>query len=411
MPESKISDEWRQHFMLPVAAALGGSYGVLHIYGLGPFIKPIGDTFGWSRTMTTAGLSLALVIQALAGVPIGMLVDRIGSRRLALLGIPLTACGFSLLGTATGSAGNWYLLWAIMACAVLPIQPMVWSSAVATRFVASRGLAFGVTLSGPYIGIALFPYVATWLIVEIGWRAAFAVLAAIWLLVVYPLILFFFRGANDDRVGRGSDRPKRIATSGGVGFAESLRSTVYLRLLLTSFLFSMTSIALVVHFVPLLTSGGLAPGVAAGTASLLGFASIAGGLGAGALLDRFRASTLGAIAFLLPAVGCFLLLTAGHLTVAAMAAAVLIGLVSGVELDIIFYLTSRFFGLERFGTLSGGNIAAMTIGAAVGPLAAAKAFDLTGSYDFVLWASIAGMLVSSIALATLPRPTGEFAGH
>ena len=298
-----------------------------------------------------------------------------------------------------------------MACAVLPIQPTVWSSAVATRFVASRGLAFGVALSGPRIGVALFPSVGTWLILEIGWRAAFAVLAAIWMLVVYPLILFFFRGANDDRVGRGSDRPKRIATSGGVGFVESLRSTVYLRLLLTSFLFALTSIALVVHFVPLLTSGGLAPAVAAGTASLLGFASLAGGLGAGALLDRFRASTLGAIAFLLPAVGCVLLLTMGHLTIAAMAAAVFMGVVSGVELDIIFYLTSRYFALERFGTLSGGVIAAMTTGAAIGPLAAAKAFDLTGSYHIVLWACIANMLVSSIALATLPRPTGEFTGH
>ncbi|TXC72751.1 MFS transporter [Sphingomonas ginsenosidivorax] len=390
--------------MLPIAAALGYATSVIHIYGLGPYIEPISQSFGWSRTQVTIGLTLSTLVQAVFGLPIGLLVDRYGPRRFGLVGILLTCGAFALLGTATGSSGNWYVLWGILALATLPVQATIWTSAVATRFEASRGLAFAITLCGASVAVAVFPLLGTWLIARHGWQTAVAIQGAIWAAIAFPMIVLFFRGAHD--ASRTQTRVAKAdrAVLSGVTLGEGLRSTIYLRLLLASLLFTFTIIALVVHFVPILTDRGASRIEAAGIVSLVGIFSILGRLATGLLLDRFRASWVGAAVFLLPVVGCLLLLTVGGTGVGQALAAAFVGLTLGAEVDVIVYLTTRHFGLKSFGGLYGGLLTALSIGTATGPLGAAAVFDAYGSYAPFLALTCLFMVASSAALLTLPQP-------
>lgn len=398
------AQEWRKYKMLPIAAALGYATSVIHIYGLGPYIEPISQEFGWSRTQTTLGLTIQTLLAGLFAIPIGLLVDRIGPRLLGLAGLLTTTGAFALLGTATGDKTNWYLLWVLMAFATLPVQATIWTGAVATRFEASRGLAFAVTLCGASVAQAVFPYLGTRLIAAYGWKTAMAMQAGIWFAIAFPIVLFFFRGAHD-RGGRNHDAPATERSElTGASFIEGLRSSVYLRLLLASLLFTFTIIALVVHFVPILSGRGIDKLEAAGLASLVGLFSIVGRLGTGLLLDRFRGSYVGAVAFLLPAIGCFLLMTSGASIAGAAAAAAMIGLTLGAEVDVIVYLTTKHFGLKNFGALYGGLLTALSLGTATGPLGASAIFDLYGDYSPFLWITIGFMVASSLALASLPRP-------
>ncbi|RJF91255.1 MFS transporter [Sphingomonas cavernae] len=398
--------EWQRYPMLPIAAALGYATSVIHIYGLGPYIEPISAEFGWTRTQTTAGLTIATLIQAVFGVPIGFLVDRIGPRPLGLVGVVLTCAAFALIGTATGAAANWYMLWVVMAAATLPVQATIWTSAVATRFEASRGLAFAVTLCGASVAAALFPYLGTRLIAAYGWQTAMAIQALVWVVVAFPVILLFFRGARDRQPKKARDEAPapEMAEAVGFSFSEGLRSSVYLRLLLASLLFTFTILALVVHFLPILTGRGMDKLEAAGIATLVGFFSIFGRLGTGLLLDRFRGSHVGAAVFVLPVAACLLLVAGGDGYASAALAAALIGLTLGAEVDVIVYLTTKHFGLKNFGALYGGLLVALSIGTATGPLAASRIFDAYGSYGPFLWLSMVFMVASSIALATLPAP-------
>jgi len=407
---SGASAEWRKYFMLPVAAGLGYATSVIHIYGLGPYIQPLTAEFGWTRTQATAGLTIATLIQAVCSVPIGMLVDRMGPRLLGVIGALLTVAAFALMSTATGEPANWYMLWAVMALATLPIQATIWTSAVASRFEASRGLAFAVTLCGAAVAASLFPYLATRLIAEVGWRTAFIAQAGIWVVCTWPVIFLCFRGAHDTREAKQAQAKASRPALAGAGFLEGLRSSIYLRLLLASLLFTFTIIALVVHFVPILTSYGLSALEAAEVAALIGLASIFGRLGTGMMLDRFPASFVGAGVFMLPVLGCAVLIATGGSPAGAMGAAVLIGLTLGAEVDVIVYLTTRHFGLKSFGALYGGLLAALSIGTALGPLGAARIFDTYGNYGPFLWVTIAFMAASSLALVSLPRPAAEAEG-
>jgi MFS family permease len=407
--KSAAAAEWRSYFMVPVAAALGYSTSVIHIYGLGPYLEPIQTAFGWSRSQATVGLTIATFINAIFCVPIGALVDRLGPRLVGLLGVLVTSSAFALMSTATGDPANWYFLWGVLAFATLPVQATIWTSAVASRFELSRGLALAITLCGASVGASVFPLLATWLIDTYGWRKAFVIEGAIWAAITFPMLVFFFRGARDAQgakprtAAEQAPAPSPVLT--GVSVSEGLRSFAFYRLFIASALFTFTIIALVVHFVPILKDRGAEPMVAAGIASLVGVFSIIGRLATGLLLDRFRASLVGAAVFLLPILACLMLLFAGDRRIAQMFAAAVIGLTLGSEVDVIVYLTTRHFGLKNFGTLYGGLLTALSLGTAFGPLAAAAIYDRHGSYELFLMLTIVCMGASSVALLTLPRPT------
>ena len=403
--------EWRRFWFLPGAAALGYATSVLHVYSLGPFIGALQQDFGWSRAQISSGLTIAALISAVGCIPVGMLVDRIGPRRVGLVGV-LAMCGaFALASTATGAMANWLALWGVIAVGTFFVQATVWTSAVASRFEASRGLAFAITLSGASFAAMVFPFVATWLIGSYGWRTAYAAMGGIWAMVVFPVLFIFFRGARD-----GGARPERnqvqaaqpdaqIALT-GISLAAGLRTPTLYKLLLAAGLFAFTAIGVVVHFVPILTDSGATPLSAAGIAALVGVFSVIGRLGTGVLLDKFPGHVIGAIAFLIPIVACVLLLIDGANPVNQAVAAAIFGLTVGSEVDVIAYLAAKHFGLKSFGALYGVLQMALAGGTAFGPLAAGAVFDRYDSYAPFLMLTAVLMAVSAIALFTLgPAPS------
>lgn len=397
--------EWRSFGFLPFTAALGYATSVLHVYSLGAFIGPLQQEFGWSRAQASGGLTIAALISAVGCIPVGMLVDRIGPRRIGLIGVLAMCAAFALAGTATGQTANWLLLWGVIAVGTFFVQATVWTSAVASRFEASRGFAFAITLCGASVSATLFPFFATWLIGSYGWRIAYVAMGGIWAALVFPLLFIFFRGAQDElrkqRVTR-TDTPGVLA---GISLAEGLRSPTLYKLLMAAGLFAFTAIGVVVHFVPILTDSGATALSAAGIAALIGLFSIVGRLGTGVLLDKFPGHLVGAVAFLIPILACVLLLVDGANPVSQGVAAAIFGLTVGSEVDVIAYLAARHFGLKNFGALYGVLQMALAAGTAFGPLAAGAVFDRYDSYAPFLMLTTVLMAASAIALFTLgPAP-------
>lgn len=401
--------EWRRYGILPIAAALGYATCVIHIYGLGVFIEPISKEFGWTRTATTVGLTIATVLQAICAIPIGMAVDRFGPRKMALVGVVLTCAAFANLSNATGDMANWYLIWIVMSLASLPIQATIWTSAVASRFHASRGIALAVTLCGASVALIVFPFLGTELIQAYGWRDAMRIEALIWLAVAWPIVIFLFRGAQDDKkaIAAAAAEGKTAPVLPGMSLVDGLKTTIFLRLLIVALLFTFAMIGLNVHFPLILKGYGFTPLEAAGLASLIGWFSIPGRIVTGFMLDRLRASLVGAVAFLLPGIACAILLFGGGSGMSVAVAAAFIGFTLGAEVDVLVYLTTRYFGLRNFGGLYGGILAALSVGTAFGPLAASRVFDVWTSYDPFLMSTLVMMGLSSLLLASLPRPRPE----
>lgn len=397
-------EEWRRFWYLPLVAALAYSSAVLHSYGIGPFIGPLQEEFGWSRAEISSGPAITGFIGACFAIPMGLVIDRLGPRRVGLIGTILMPVSIGLLGTTSGSLAHWYLLWTFVGFANLWMQATVWTSALASRFEKSRGIAFAVTFSGASLTAIILPLVATSLIIAFDWRTALILVGVIWTVAVFPLVFLFFRGAQDIKVKTAEAIRKPAVELSGATVRQALRAPSFYLLLIASLFFTITATGMIVHYIPILLDHGATALGAASVASLVGIFSIIGRLGTGVLLDRFPPGAVGALSFLLPVVSCVLLLFAGTNPVNQAVASALFGLTVGAEVDVIAFLATRQFGLKNYGVIFGAVVTAMAAGGAVGPLAAGYTYDITHSYSLFLILIIVLMIVSAMAVVTLGKP-------
>lgn len=404
--EGNAAAEWRASWTVVLAASAGAAMSAIGSYATSLFFEPLERAFGWSRVEISSVHLFGAAAAILFAPAMGHVVDRLGARRVGILAILAITLGFSSLGLTGPSIWHWRALWVALALIAVLHQPMVWSSAVTGFFSAGRGFALAVTLSGTSICSVITPPLAVWLIDSFGWRMAFPGLALCWAIVVLPLVLLFFTSTTDRARAAGEQATARAAHAGFLAaFRSEAMTPRFLQLLVAGFSIALVVVSVALTIVPILSSGGIARGTAAGIAALLGIASICGRLSIGLLLDRFSGRTIAAVAVCLPIVGSLVLLGNPGSTGAAAIAVVIFGFALGAELDILAYLTSRYFPVRSFAMLFGTVGSFVGLAGALGPVLLNWAYDATGSYDLALWGIVPVCLASAALFVTLgPYP-------
>jgi len=403
------ADEWRHFWFLPLVGGLGYSVMALQTYAIGVFVAPLEAEFGWSRAEVLMGLSISNGIGALLNMFVGIAVDRIGPRPVALTGIVVKAGAFALLATATGTILNWSLLWVLVAFGAMLLQAQVWTSAVSSRFDKGRGFAIAVALCGTSFAAVVCPLLGTWLIQDYGWRMAFAGMGWFWLVAAFIPVFLVFRGAQDEPQEHHEERAAPSVNLPGLTLSEALRRPAFVRLLFAGASYAFYTMAMSPNMVPILSEMGSTAMVAAGIATLMGLVAIAGRLSAGFLVDRFPAHVVGAGVFMLPVIGCLLLLTGSSSLLVQGIAVAAIGVTIGAEFDVVIYLVSRHFGLKAFGALMGAVLSAGALAGAIAPALSGWIHDVTGMYDALLYLLIGLLVVNALSMVTLGHPPEEYA--
>lgn len=88
----------------------------------------------------------------------------------------------------------------------------------------------------------------------------------------------------------------------------------------------------------------------------------------------------------------------------AFLGALLAGLGMGVEVDVIAYMVSPYFGLRAFGEIYGYAFTSCALGVVVGPLVMGAVFDAAGSYR----PALAGFLVVTVVATLLIARMGPY---
>jgi MFS family permease len=380
---------------LPIIAMLGYAGTSCFAYTGGVFMIYLTREFGWSRTQ----FSTAFMLQTLLGFVIlplvGRAVDRFGPRAVALTGLAPAVLGYYLLSYANGSIGQWWLLCVGQGILAALISPTVWITAVAPRFVASRGLAVATVLTGTGVASASWPFLATRFIEYLGWRHAYPALAAIWALFLFPGVYFF--------LGRppSGEPPLVQSTAPKAKYARRLTSRTFLTIAISGGLFSSVSFGMMLHIVPILQQHGFTLAGAAQLAVLAGAFSILGRMTIGILLDILPTKSLAVAVFLLPiAVSVLLWNLSGSIILASLAVAIL-GLAAGAETDVVVYILARRFEPDILGSIYSIIMAVFAGCASLGPLLAAALFDAYGSYQIYLITISLPVLVGAALMSTV----------
>jgi MFS family permease len=347
-------NEFRDGWRVVLAAALGTGVGLTGApyYTLGIFIGPLNAQFGWTRSQIAAGALCLHLGYAFVAPFVGRLIDRVGVRKVALTSLVGLVIGL-LLMTQIGPSINSYfvsvVILALLGCGTIPI---VWTYAVNTWFQRNRGFALSLTLTGTGVASMLAPVGVNALIANYGWQAGYLGLAAFVVVVVIPVVwLLLFEKVGIDRTA-----PRSTLHLPGLLARDALRTARFWQLLFGIGAISLGTGALIVHLVPLLTDAGLSRNVAAGIVGFMGMAIIVGRLSVGVLVDRLHAPYVAVVYLLFPVFGCLLLAHVAITSTIAVLGVLTIGLAAGAEVDLIAFLTSRYFGLKSYGELYGWQL-------------------------------------------------------
>jgi MFS transporter, OFA family, oxalate/formate antiporter len=393
--------EFRRGWPVLVAAALGTACGASPIpfNSTGPFIKPLAEEFGWGRGDIQLALFWFTMAVVLTVPFIGALADRIGVRKVAIGTLALFGITYAALAFTPASLFVFYLLWVLMGALGGGSTPVTWTRAVNAWFVHNRGLALALTLMGTGVTAAFLPSLATWLIEQYGWRKAFVGIALLPLAVALPVAYLLFREPEE------KDAHALVApvSRSGVSVGQALRDYRFYVIAGSILCVAIGVGGSVTNFQPLLMDRGFTPQHAARIAGVIGISVIAGRLLAGLLIDRYWAPLVTLPMLALPALSCFLLAQAEVPAQAAIISAMLIGLAAGAETDLVAFLTARYFGLANYGRLYGLQYSVFGFASGISPFMFGKVFDVTGSYQPILYVAAGLFVLGAAALLTLGR--------
>lgn len=399
--KTALSGEWRQGWALVLASFVGFSFFSLPTASASVFMQPIADEFGWGRTLVSAGTTISSVVTALLSPFFGILIDRYGSRRLALPGLVLTAFAMASIALANGNQVQWLAIWAFYALISISVKTTVWTAAVSGVFTSGRGLALGITLSGTAAAQIIAPPLSNWLVEAYGWRMAYVWMSMGWGGLALLLAWLFLYDAHDRARTDPADKAPTVLA--GLSLAEAWRSRALWAIAVSTFLMMFLSLGLQIHQVPILTGEGVSRSNAAWLAGLFGVAGIIGKLVTGWLLDRYaHANTISAGTLAMNSAAFGLLLWGVHSPALLVAAILLNGYSAGCKLQICTLLTARHAGMRNFGKIYGAMTSVVALSSGLGPMAAGAVFDLTGTYGAFLIAGVIGCLISGLLVLTLP---------
>ena len=249
--------------------------------GFTAFFEPISKEFGWSYTKISLAATLRQLVIGIFAPFIGVLVDRLGSRKLILSGTITIGFGLLLL-SLTQSLAMFYGLFLLIAFGASGCTDVVLTTAVANWFRKKVGVALGVMFSGVGAGGLMIPLIV-WLIDVYGWRTALVLLGVgMWILGV-PLC-FVLRNRPEEYgylpdgelAGNSVSDTKTHGKETNIGLKEALRERSFLYLSVSELIRMMSVQAVMTHIMPYLSSIGMSRSTAGLIAAASPLMSIVG---------------------------------------------------------------------------------------------------------------------------------------
>tara|TARA_B100000949_G_scaffold214996_1_gene210920 strand:- start:3078 stop:4304 length:1227 start_codon:yes stop_codon:yes gene_type:complete len=393
---SEKESEFRGRKLLIFASALGLSTGVTAtmFYSLGAFIPPLEREFGWDRGNISLAVTFLTVGLFLSGPFVGKLCDVIGAAKVGALSLLFYAVVIATLPIYVESILVFWVVYFLIAVIGAGSTPIVLVRPVSTLFDKHRGLALGIALTGAGLAGFWVPNLVSYVTASAGWRAAYVMLAAT-ALVAAPVVWIGFRHAETGQ----SVVQSNVST--GLSAKEARGTLIYWLMTLMALSMALGIAGVVVHLIPFLTDLGDSAANAAQTASIIGLSSVVGRIAVGLMLDRFGATTVSMAILTLAAIGIVLLWLTGLQF--AIIAVIFLGFAAGAEIDLLAYLTARFFGRRSYGAIYGWQYSVFALGYGFSPFLVGRLRDYFGSYDIPFLASATSMLIAAAVALMIGR--------
>ncbi len=389
--------ELRTHWRVLLAAFIGLGFGI----NLGLFTSPLFGPallkeFGWTRSQYALVSTVAIVMLLILPFA-GRLTDLFGVRRVAIVGVIGVPLCEAALSQMSGSIGQFLAISALKAALGTLVSTTIYSTLVAERFVAARGFAFAVIMTGPALVGALATPVLAQVTFDHGWRTGYLVLAAVTLLGGLSAMLIV-----PAHVAR---KAARSANSMWQDFRIVARQPVFWLIVGGMFLCNLPQSIGSAQMKLMALDAGATVQVAVTMISAYAVGIVIGRFACGLALDRVPARHVAAIMLALPALGFFGLWSDYDPAWFLIGAMAIIGVAQGAEGDVAAYLVTRYFDLVTYGFVMGMVASAMSASSASGALMLSITLRNNENYmPFLLFATAVTIVGAALFLGLSKRP-------
>ena len=362
--------------------------GFTAAYSFAAFFGALEAEFGAARGDIALVFSVASFLWFLLGAPAGVLADRHGVRRVALIGITCLALVLWLASRAE-SLGMLYLTYSIGIGLGVGLTYVPSIGAVQAWFTANRAFASGLAVAGIGAGNIAGPLLAAWWIGLFGWRGAYVALA-LFVLVFGGVAAAFIK------------QKERSLSSGeleGMALPAALRTTPFWLLFASLVLSCVGLFVPMVHLGPYAVDAGYSHAQGVTLVSLIGLGSLLGRFTIGAPADRL--GRLPSLASMYAGLGAmFILWWAASAYWLLALFAIVFGVCYGAYVALLPTIVMDLYGPRSVSGIIGCLYSGCGIGVLIGPWLAGVAYDSFGSYSL----PIAAGAVFSFAAAACVMP-------
>jgi sugar phosphate permease len=198
-------------------------------------LVPVSEQFGWTRATLSTVVLISGIVTGLLQPIMGLLVDRLGPRRLLAGGVALLGVSVWCLTVAT-TVWQFGLAYGLLGgIGVAATQQVVGSTLVANWFVRHRGLALSMVGSAAAMGWMIVVPANMFLERAYGWMTMYRTLAVALLIGILPLAWTVIRNRPEDMGLRpyGEVLPGEPVATGAVGATAGMTLRQALRALVT----------------------------------------------------------------------------------------------------------------------------------------------------------------------------------
>lgn len=368
------------------------SMGVRH--GFGFWMQPISQQHGWTRETFSMAMALQNLMWGVFGPLAGMVIDKVGTMKMMVLGAFLYAAGLLWMALVDNSTlfiiGTGILIGAALACTSFGAVSGIIGR---TAPLEKRSWAFGISSAAGSFGQFIMMPIEQQLIDHAGWQNAFYVLAAMVVVLMLPMAWKLREPALEQATGPQQSIMEAIR--------EAFAYKPFLLLVAGYFVCGFQLVFIGVHMPAYLKDKGVMdPSVAVYALALIGLFNIFGSYYAGKLGGMFPKPYLLSAIYLARSVviGLFLLAPLTPYSVYLFAAALGVLWLSTVPLTN--GVIAGIFGVKYLSMLSGFVFFSHQVGSFIGVWLGGYIYTKTGSYNMV-WGIVLGLGIFA-ALVNLP---------